>query len=350
MLKLFVGPEKNEVGVVRLLAKYRGTQKVSSQLFQPIEVPVRDIFNVVDSIDAADAILFPHDYASVMYDSNFIETYQKLSEVHKKKIIVFSLSDRDIFVPLKNVIILRTSAYRYKLRPNEIIVAPFIEDLGLLYGVSVRHKTNTTPVIGFMGLAQWGSLRARVRAYLRQLFLLCQGVLMRRKKILAHTQGIFLRRKALKVLATSQQVRSLFTTRRSFSGLARTIGLDPEKARSEYIQTMQESDFCLAPKGDGNYSLRFFEALSLGRIPVLIDTETVLPFEDKINYDDVIVRIPLQDIKNTGKVVADVYTNMTDDEFVQRQQKARNIFEEFLKPEKFYSILFTEITKQLHPL
>ncbi len=348
MLNLFVGPEKEGVGITRLLSKYRGTQKVSSQLFQPIEVPVRDIFNIVDSIDASDAILFPHDYASVMYDSGFIETYQELSKVHKKKIIVFSLSDRDIFVPLENAIILRTSAYRYKLRPNEIIVVPFIEDLGAMYGVVFRNKENKTPTVGFTGLASWPNVSSRVIAHIRQIQLFLRTFISGRKEFLAHTQGIFLRRKAISALEASQHVRPIVTIRHSFSGLARTIGLDPEKARSEYIQTMQESDFCLAPKGDGNYSLRFYEALSLGRIPVLVDTETVLPFEDRIKYDDVIIRVPMQDVKNIGNIIADEYTHMTKDEFIQRQQKARKIFEEFLKPEKFYTTLFNEFATQFH--
>lgn len=348
MLKLFIGPEKDGVGIIRLLAKYRGINKTSSQLFQPVNVPVEDIFCIVNSISDADAILFPHDYASVKNDDDFIATYEKLSEVYNKKIIVFSVSDRDIFVLFKNAIILRTSAYRYKLRSNEIIVAPFIEDMGLLYGVSVRHKTNASPIVGFAGLAQWWTIYARVKAYVKQFLLSCRVLYTGRKEIRAHTQGIFIRRQALRALGMFQGVRLCVIIRNSFSGLARTINVSQKQLRDEYVEIMQQSDFCLAPKGDGNYSLRFFETLALGRIPVLVDTETVLPFEDKINYDNVIIRVPLRDIKSIGNIIANTYMNMTDEDFVQRQHYARKIFEDFLRPEKFYAILFSELATQFH--
>lgn len=341
MLNLFVGPERENVGVVRLLAKYRGTAKASSQLFQPVDVSVREIFKIVDSVDAADAILFPHDYASVMEDRDFVSEYEKLSESSGKKNIVFSFSDRDISVKMRNAIVLRTSAYRYKLSRNEIIVAPLIEDIGAVHGVAIRHKRGI-PSVGFVGLASWPSVPARVLAYVRQGWLLLKSFLFCNTKLRVHTQGVFIRRRVICELKKSNSIHPLLITRRTFSGLAKTISLPAEEARGEYIHIMKESDFCLAPKGDGNYSLRFFEALSMGRIPVVIDTDVVLPFENRIAYDDVIIRVALKDIKNIGTTIADIYKNMSEEEFIARQRKARQIFEEYLKPDKFYNILFEE--------
>lgn len=48
------------------------------------------------------------------------------------------------------------------------------------------------------------------------------------------------------------------------------------------ITDIQNADFILSVKGDGSFFCRFYEALSLGRIPFFIDTDCILPFENMI--------------------------------------------------------------------
>lgn len=59
-----------------------------------------------------------------------------------------------------------------------------------------------------------------------------------------------------------------------------------------YIDSMNQSRFVLSPRGLGLTSIRFYEAMALGRIPVLLADETKLPLEWKINYNELIVRVP----------------------------------------------------------
>ena len=42
-------------------------------------------------------------------------------------------------------------------------------------------------------------------------------------------------------------------------------------------------------RGAGNFSYRFYEALSFGRIPILIDTDTLLPLQTKIEWSEHII-------------------------------------------------------------
>lgn len=62
--------------------------------------------------------------------------------------------------------------------------------------------------------------------------------------------------------------------------------------RKEYFQLLDNSQFIFCPRGAGVTSLRFFEALAWGRLPLLVADDAALPLADIIPYDDFVVRIP----------------------------------------------------------
>jgi hypothetical protein len=69
------------------------------------------------------------------------------------------------------------------------------------------------------------------------------------------------------------------------------ISLIQQKAEEEFYKNMDDNLFNLCIRGWGNYSYRFCQTVCMGRIPVLIDTDCCLPFEEVFNYDDYIVRV-----------------------------------------------------------
>ena len=76
------------------------------------------------------------------------------------------------------------------------------------------------------------------------------------------------------------------------------------RKRDEYLQSILDSQFVLCPRGGGLNSARFFEALALGRIPILIGDETKLPLQDQIDYDRFVVRVPEASIDNLTDLIA----------------------------------------------
>jgi hypothetical protein len=64
-----------------------------------------------------------------------------------------------------------------------------------------------------------------------------------------------------------------------------------QQAEEEFYKNMSDNLFNLCIRGWGNYSYRFCQTICMGRIPVLIDTDCCLPFEEVFNYDDYIVRV-----------------------------------------------------------
>ncbi len=62
--------------------------------------------------------------------------------------------------------------------------------------------------------------------------------------------------------------------------------------RHEYVANTQASDYVLCTRGWGNFSFRLYETLCLGRIPVFVDTDCVLPAADEIDWRSLCVWVP----------------------------------------------------------
>jgi hypothetical protein len=89
----------------------------------------------------------------------------------------------------------------------------------------------------------------------------------------------------MEAFETSPLIRSNFVKRDAFwGGNPHDAGL-----KADFWENMQQNQFALAPRGAGNFSMRFYQALSVGRIPVLINTDMALPFSDLIPWKDFIV-------------------------------------------------------------
>ncbi len=64
----------------------------------------------------------------------------------------------------------------------------------------------------------------------------------------------------------------------------------------EFLHITNRSKFCLCPRGYGNTSFRMYEAMQLGCIPVYISDDFHIPWNDEINWNDIAVLIPSDDI------------------------------------------------------
>ncbi len=78
---------------------------------------------------------------------------------------------------------------------------------------------------------------------------------------------------------------------------------DQAEMHREYIDLLDDTKFPLCPRGTGLNSIRFFEALRLGRIPVLAADETKLPLEWLISYDHFVVRVPEQELGSANEYI-----------------------------------------------
>lgn len=93
---------------------------------------------------------------------------------------------------------------------------------------------------------------------------------------------------------------------------------DHARLSARYREHLDHCQFIACPRGDGLSSLRFFEALAWGRIPILMADQTALPLEGVIPYHEFVVRIPEADLENWEAWVEDFLTLHPDLERASR--------------------------------
>lgn len=347
MTHVFLGPMFDDSPELFLVQSMRGNAEHAHENTLFTHALAQDYaytgFDLVPTLEAADVMLIPQPIKKLTpHIQIFLDTQVALASALGKRVIVFTRGDltHDIFIP--TVTLCKGSQYGYLRQSNEIIVLPFVEDLGEQHGVQLREKSDV-PVVSFCGWAGFASRTAYLKYVVKNILLTLRKTLTRNAHLEVHRKGIFFRRAAMRILAASSRIRTHFIIRETFSASKKTISLDPAVARKEYIDSMINSDFVLAPKGDGNFSVRFFEALALGRVPILIDTDCVLPREEVIDYASVILRVPYTELHTLPDRVADFYASHTPESWRARQEKARELFRTKLRYDRFMSDLFASI-------
>ena len=298
------------------------------------------LFEIVSEPQQADYILLPHNYFQIN-DAGFIDRYIDVAKRYNKKLFIVAYGDTTAPITIPNSIVVRTSQYKTAKQANEIIMPAYVEDLWRT-GITSRTKSER-PVVGFVGWAAFNSPWRYIKYALITLWQTIIGTITGSKRILVGRQGIYYRRKVMSLLSGSRSLICNFILRSTYSAHRRTVGLPLDQVRQEYVHTISASDFFLAPKGDGNYSLRFFEVLSLGRIPVLIDTDMELPFEDTIAYDRFVVRVPFDSLDQAEHLIVQFYNQLSDTEYQQRQIEARQAFAEHLNIKSFFEHVFKRL-------
>jgi hypothetical protein len=83
-------------------------------------------------------------------------------------------------------------------------------------------------------------------------------------------------------------------------------GTDQEQAekREEYRQILSRSRFSLCPRGTGPSTIRFWESLQAGAIPVLISDDHLLP--EGYDWDRCVVRIAEKDVADVASLIESI--------------------------------------------
>jgi hypothetical protein len=217
---------------------------------------------------------------------------------HKKFVIVFVVDDFEKKYSLyKNLLLIRTSIQASKKRKNEIILPYIWEGMNAPFGPIRSSK----PSVGFCG----------------------QNGLHRKKLI--HT------------FQQSDAVIANFIIREHFWGGAPH---DP-KIINEFKNNIEENAFILSQRGWGNFSMRFYQTLSAGRIPVLVNTDMELPFKDVINWPEYVVFE-----KNEQDCLAKVIELHHSGEYLVMQEKCSKLYNTYFAPNVFFDQLMMQIVRK----
>lgn len=292
-------------------------------------------FTLVDTIEDADYVLMPYNYERLRaVNPELVSRIVKEAAEASKPLLIDGAGDIEHPIEIENSVIMRVSQYRYSVQSNEVTVPFSAEDLLESYAEGIlpyKQKTDI-PSIGFTGWADI-SFRDRVKIFFKEIPLTLASAFAPERG--AEHKGLLFRKRALEALARTKGIKTNFTQRASYSGHVQTIQGSVQDNRQAFVQNLLESDYALVVKGDANSSVRFYEALSLGCIPVFVDTACVLPLENLISYADFCVWIDWRSLDTIGEQLRAFHATLSPEAFMRMREEARRAYREYLRKDVF---------------
>lgn len=293
---------------------------------------VADDFQYTSSIDEATVLFIPNPINT--YSKQELNTLNTLCKTHNIKGYGYISGDFGKQYPeFSQLIYFRMGGFESQLsnknRGFPVLVSDRYEKLFGTSEIEIREKKEL-PVVGFCGHASLSILKK-----IKEKAMFAKENLRRflshplRKDYEPLFASGFERARLLKILEQSPKINSRFIYRKHYR--AGASNQDERKQTSrEYFENIKNSDYVLCVRGAGNFSVRLYETLMMGRIPVFVNTDCLLPFEDFIDWKKHVVWVEWKDRENIAEKVATFHANLSPQEFKQLQKANRKLWKETL--------------------
>ncbi|WP_438481975.1 exostosin domain-containing protein [Oleiharenicola lentus] len=261
-----------------------------------------------------------------------------------KQIVIFFDSDHDEEIDWPtHAIVFRFSIYADTCRTNEFAIPTFSQDfLAEHYDgtLATRAKTST-PSVSFCGYAPPLGGKFSIRSLKESARYLAYRLklLKSRRRWIAHAPRV----QAIRTLRRARSVDCRFVVRKEFAfnqwGVLQPGG-SPDSAkqqRQQFLDNLDDADYALCTRGLANCSIRFYEALSLGRLPLFVNTRCVLPYDWLVDWKKIGLWVDARDLPRIGEILRAHYARLTPESFVAQQHAARALFEKWIRPENFFA-------------
>jgi hypothetical protein len=288
------------------------------------------------------------DYVFLPFTLNYYIKYKKfdlakelyaIASLINKPLVIWIDGDYDVKHHFEKAIYLKNASYKSKAIQNEIIRPGDVSsDLIASHcnGNVVFREKKDIPVVGFTGLASYKPIKL-LGLILRNIYCNVQSLLGIRAFEPPAILPWFLFRKKVLTRLLKSKIDCQFNIRESFAVGVKT---GDSNQRCEFLNNIINTDYTLCIRGASNYSIRFYETLCLGRIPILIDTDCKLPLEDLIDWDSCIIRIDWSELDNIAEKILSIHQQMSKEEFISRQIKCRQVWLDYLSNSSFPKFIF----------
>jgi hypothetical protein len=311
--------------------RWTGYTKVAATLYE------------LSSLEDCDVAVLPFPWQLAMQDPKFTDLARRESEragaSGKELLVFFHLDDDSVHLDLPNALMFKTSISASTRRPNEFPLPAWADDLLARFaGGRVRARDKpVVPTVGFCGYAPPRGLPLGARAakeHLRRAL-----VRARISRLLRVSDAMELRSQAVDTLVRSSDLSTNFTFRDSTwvddDGRVGPYN-SSERYHQDYVDNILASDYVLCTRGWGNFSFRLYETMSLGRIPIFVDSDCVLPASDLVDWRALCVWVDAPDVRRLPEIVRSEHDSTTAKDFVRRQLECRRAWEQHLSPHGFF--------------
>ena len=291
-----------------------------------------------DTIEEADFVSTPKVWSAYAATHNIAEPMGLAEEARRagKRFLIWHTGDLNPILPSTDWIVLTNAIDRSRRVPGWFVAPRFIDDPLRAYrdAHTDSKKGTSAPRVGFCGYASSGSLKLA--------YSVLQNVKFRAMYHAGRTiyeppcliPATLLRAKVLTALESDSGIETDFIIRTRY----RTGSTE------EFYRNIMETDYTVCVRGYGNWSVRFYETLACGRIPIFIDTDSSLPFDDTLDWRHYCVWVPEAEASRVGDYVREFHNGIPRADFRARQRECRTLWEARLSLTGFLSHLYEIVT------
>ena len=312
------------------------------ELIENTNPKLLDKYCFVDSIESSDIIVLPLfiDFLLENDEKYFVDSFKNLAVLNKKPLWVFASGDFGLTINDDFVYVFKMADFKSKKSKRTIVMPPFIEDpYKTIYNSEVTYLSKSSePIVGYVGHAKGGLIK-----YLKFLvnFLIYNFKVLIKKKHSDYFRpysSSHKRLKYLEILLKVKEIKTNFIFRDKYRAGAKNK-LDREITMLEFFNNIKSSHYTFCMRGFGNFSVRLYETLAMGRIPLQIDTDCCLPLSEFINWESHCVIIKEENISRIRESILKFNNEITDNEFIELQKKNRGFWENYLTRVNYFSFI-----------
>ncbi|MFD2727421.1 hypothetical protein [Hyunsoonleella rubra] len=299
--------------------------------------PLQKYYSLTDDLYSANIVVFPVDY-SIFYKNRkaFDALIGKAKTAHKP-IWIYTAGDFGFTVHIPNSTTFRLGGFHSELSQNSFILPSFVNDPyeTVLEGQFVALPKEIKPTIGFVGHANTG-MTNYLKSYLSHLKLRLKNTLnssyFDMQPFYPSGQKRF---QYLMKLQGGNHFKTNFILRDKYRA---GVSGENEKVNTtkEFYQNIFDNLYTFCIRGLGNFSVRFYETLAVGRIPILINTDCRLPLDAMINWEEHAIILDSSGNTPIETQILNFHNSKTNDELVGIQNSNRLLWETHLRRHSYF--------------
>ncbi|MFS4483061.1 hypothetical protein ACKGJY_08580 [Hyunsoonleella sp. 2307UL5-6] len=305
-------------------------------------------YSIIKEVSIADIVVFPIDYTSFLKHKLAFSVLNNAAKAYQKPIWIYTGGDFGFTNYIPNTYTFRLGGFNSKLNETSFILPSFINDPYTTYLTTSFSplKKEDKPSVGFVGHAQSGIFKY-IKEYSNFLKLKLKRVFNR---VLVDKQAFYpssiKRAKYLQQLNLNKAINSNFIWRNKYRAGSDSTLKQNETSKAFYANIFENGyTFCL--RGVGNFSVRFYETLAVGRIPVVVNTDCKFPLHNKIDWNKHCLIINENNKKSVAQHIIEFHQSLSSKEFEDIQRSNRALWLNTLQRDMYFLQVYEDFKSKL---
>ena len=315
------------------------------ELLKNNNIPIQKFYKIIDDINEADFVILKNSINYILENNLTTISYiMNFCKLHNKGLLYFCSGDYGSTISDPNAICIRLGGFKSKYIQPTFIMPSFIDDpKNKITGTYQYIPKTEKPTVGFVGHAYKSVIKylKEIIIHFRVKYLGLKGKHNDKQSFYASS---IRRYNYLKILEKSSLIQESFIYRKQYNACASNQKTF-KKNKDEYYNNINENLFTFCIRGSGNYSVRFYDTIGLGRIPLQINSDCKLPFEDRVDWSKHIICIEEKDVKKMPEILSNFYSSKSSEELEEIQQNNRLLWEKYLTKANYFIELSHDLKK-----